>query len=48
MEVCDEERLAMEWEAIEICRAHLVMARRATDREEERLELERVQLSIAQ
>ena len=47
-EAHDEERLTMEWETIEICRAHLVMARRAMDRKEERLELERVQLSIAQ
>ena len=48
MEACDEERLAMEQETIEIHRAHLAMARRATDCEEEWLELERVQLSIAQ
>ena len=47
-EARDEERLTMEWETIEIQRAHLVMARRAADREEEWLELERVQLSIAQ
>ena len=48
MEACDEERLALEQETVEIQRAHLVMARRATDREEERLEMDRVQLSIAQ
>ena len=47
-EVRDEERLAMEWETIEIRRVHLAMARRATDHEAEWLELERVQLSIAQ
>ena len=47
-EAHDEERLAMEWEMIEIRRVHLVMARRATDRKEEQLELERVQLSITQ
>ena len=41
-EVHDEERLAMERETMEIRRAHLVMARKATDREEEQLELERV------
>ena len=34
-EVRDEERLAMEWETMEIRRAHLVMVRRATDRKEE-------------
>ena len=33
---------------MEIRRVHLAMARRAADREEERLELERVQTSIAQ
>ena len=38
----------MEWEQMEIQRAHLAIARRAMDREEERLELERVQTSIAQ
>ena len=48
MEAQDEERLAMEWEQMEIQRAHLAIARRAMDREEERLELERVQTSIAQ
>ncbi|KIM58301.1 hypothetical protein SCLCIDRAFT_28196 [Scleroderma citrinum Foug A] len=47
MEARDEERLAMEWEMMEIQRAHLAMARRAMDREEEQLELERVQTSIA-
>ena len=34
MEACDEERLALERETVEIRRAHLAMAR-ATDREEE-------------
>ena len=48
MKACDEERLTLERETVEIRRAHLVMARRATDREEERLEMVRVQLSIAQ
>ena len=48
MEARDGERLAMEQETIEIRRAHLVMARRAADCEEEWLELEIVQLSIAQ
>ena len=48
VEVRDEERLVMEREMIEICRAHLAMARRATDHKEERLELDRVQLSITQ
>ena len=33
---------------MEIRRAHLAMARRAADCEEERLEMDRVQLSIAQ
>ena len=47
-EARDEERLTLEWEMVEIWRAHLAMARRATDREEERLEMDRVQLSIAQ
>ena len=47
-EARDEERLTMEQETMEIQRAHLAMARRATDREEEWLELERVQTSIAQ
>ncbi|KIM66658.1 hypothetical protein SCLCIDRAFT_21821 [Scleroderma citrinum Foug A] len=47
-EVRDEERLVMERETIEIHRVHLAMVRRAVDRKEERLELERVQLSIAQ
>ena len=36
-EAHDEERLTMERETIEIHRAHLVMARRAVDHEEERL-----------
>ena len=35
VEVRDEERLVMEREMIEICRAHLAMARRATDHKEE-------------
>ena len=48
VEAHDEERLAMEQEMMEIQRAHLVMARRATDRKEEWLELERVQTSIVQ
>ena len=47
-EARDEERLALERETVEIQRAHLVMARRAADREEERLEMVQVQLSIAQ
>ena len=34
-EVCDEERLALEWETVEIWRAHLAITRRAADREEE-------------
>ena len=34
-EAHDEERLALEQEAVEIQRAHLAMARRATDHEEE-------------
>ena len=47
-EACDEERLALEQETVEIQRAHLAMARRAADCEEEWLEMDRVQLSIAQ
>ena len=47
-EACDEERLMMEREMVEIQRAHLAMARRAADREEEQLEMDWVQLSIAQ
>ena len=47
-EACDEERLALEQETVEIWRVHLAMARRATDHEEERLEMDQVQLSIAQ
>ena len=47
-EAHDEERLAMEQEMVEIQRAHLAMARRAADHEEEWLEMDRVQLSIAQ
>ncbi|KIM67452.1 hypothetical protein SCLCIDRAFT_20980 [Scleroderma citrinum Foug A] len=48
VEAHDEERLAMEQETVEIRRAHLTMARRAADHEEERLEMDWVQLSIAQ
>ena len=48
MEACDEERLAMEQETMEIRRAHLAMARRAADRKEERLELEQVRTSLGQ
>ncbi|KIM58669.1 hypothetical protein SCLCIDRAFT_27829 [Scleroderma citrinum Foug A] len=47
-EAHDEERLTLEWETVEIWRAHLAMVRRAVDCEEERLEMDRVQLSIAQ
>ena len=47
-EVCDEERFAMERETMEIQRAHLVIVRRATDRKEERLELERVRTLLGQ
>ena len=47
-EARDEERLALEWKMVEIRRAHLAMVRRAADREEEQLEMNRVQLSIAQ
>ena len=47
-EAQDEERLAMEQERMEIQRAYLAIARRAADRKEERLELERVQTSITQ
>ena len=38
----------MEQETVEIRRAHLAMARRAADCKEERLEMDWVQLSIAQ
>ena len=48
VEVCDEERLTMEWERMEIRRVHLAIARRAADRDEERLELERVRTSLSQ
>ena len=48
VEAHDEERLALEWETVEIRRAHLAMVRRAADRKEERLEMDWVQLSIAQ
>ena len=34
-EARDEERLALEWETVEIQRAHLAMARRAADHEKE-------------
>ena len=47
-EAHDEERLALEQEMVEIQRAHLAMARRAADCKEEWLEMDRVQLSIAQ
>ncbi|KIM58049.1 hypothetical protein SCLCIDRAFT_28419 [Scleroderma citrinum Foug A] len=47
-EVRDEERLAIEREWMEIWRAHLVIARRAPDQDEERLELERVRTSLSQ
>ena len=47
-EVHDEERLAMEREWMEIWRAHLVIARRAPDWDEERLELEWVRTSLGQ
>ena len=47
-EVRDEERLTMEWEWMEIQRAHLAIARRATDRDEEWLELEWVRTSLGQ
>ena len=48
MDARDEERLTMEQETVEIRRAHLAMARRAADHEEEQLEMDWVQLSIAQ
>ena len=48
VEVRDEETLALERETVEIWRAHLVMVRRAADRKEERLEMDWVQLFIAQ
>ena len=48
VEVCDEERLTMEWERMEIWRAHLVIARRAVDHNEERLELEQVRTLLGQ
>ena len=35
VEACDEERLALERETVEIWRVHLAMARRATNHEEE-------------
>ena len=47
-EARDEERLALEQETVEIQRVHLAMARRAMDCKEEQLEMDRVQLSIAQ
>ena len=47
-EVRDEERLAMERERMEIRRAHLAIARRAADRDEERLELEQVRTLLSQ
>ena len=48
MGACDEERLVMEWERMEIRRAHLVITRRATDWDKERLELEQVRTSLGQ
>ena len=48
VEVRDEERLALERETVEIWRAHLAMVRRAADHKEERLEMDQVQLFIAQ
>ena len=47
-EACDEERLVMEWEWMEIQRAHLVIARRAADWDEKLLELEWVRTSLSQ
>ena len=47
-EARDEERLGMEWEQMEIRRAHLVIMRRAADWDKERLELERVRTSLGQ
>ena len=47
-EACDEERLMMEWERMEIQRAHLAIVRRAADRKEERVELEWVRTSFGQ
>ena len=48
VEVCDEERLMMEWERMEIWRAHLAITRRAADQDEERLELEQVRTLLSQ
>ena len=48
VEVHDEERLTMEWEQMEIWRVHLVIARRATNCDEERLKLERVRTLLGQ
>ena len=48
VEVRDEERLAMEQERMEIRRAHLAIARRAVDWDEERLELEQVRTLLSQ
>ena len=47
-EAQDEERLMMEWEWMEIWRAHLAIARRAADQDKERLELEWVRTSLGQ
>ena len=47
-EACNEERLMMEQEWMEIQRAHLAIARRAADRNKERLELEQVRTSLGQ
>ena len=47
-EARDKERLMLEQEQMEICQAHLAIVRRAADRDEERLELERVRTSLSQ
>ena len=47
-EACDKERLAMEWERMEMQREHLVIVRRAADWDKERLELERVRTLLSQ
>ena len=44
----DKERLAMERERMEMQREHLSIVRRAADRDEERLELERVRTLLGQ
>ena len=48
VEARDEERLTMEQEWMEIWRAHLAITRRATDQDEERLELEQVRTLLSQ